>query len=119
MNGVAWTGVARIDNGHTNGYVVFMPSYSVAGARNHLPKLLDRALAAEQIDLAATDFARARRLMRIENGSVRVVDAVHIAASRRMGCPVLATLDRPTLRAAERLGQGAVDFDALDQPRIR
>ncbi|CAN5149511.1 hypothetical protein BH09PSE1_BH09PSE1_19790 [soil metagenome] len=38
-----------MDNGHRDGYVGGMTHYSVAEAKNNLPKLLDRMLAGEDV----------------------------------------------------------------------
>jgi prevent-host-death family protein len=40
-----------LDNSHLDGYLMAMPDYSVAEAKNNLPKLLDRALAGEEVTI--------------------------------------------------------------------
>jgi prevent-host-death family protein len=39
----------RLDNSHLNGYLVDMAEYSIAEAKNNLPKLVDRAMAGEEV----------------------------------------------------------------------
>jgi prevent-host-death family protein len=48
---VLWQTLASLDNSHLNGYLAFMAEYSVAEAKNNLPKLLDRALAGECVTI--------------------------------------------------------------------
>ncbi|CAN5236052.1 hypothetical protein BH10PSE2_BH10PSE2_00270 [soil metagenome] len=38
-----------MDNSHPDGYLIDMTQYSVAEAKNNLPKLLDRMLAGEEV----------------------------------------------------------------------
>ena len=40
-----------MDNSHLDGYLVDMARYSVAEAKNNLPKLLDKALAGEDVTI--------------------------------------------------------------------
>jgi prevent-host-death family protein len=40
-----------LDNSHLDRYPMAMPDYSVAEAKNNLPKLLDRALAGEEVTI--------------------------------------------------------------------
>jgi prevent-host-death family protein len=42
---------ARIDNSHLDSYVAPMSAYSVAEAKNNLPKLLNEALAGEEVTI--------------------------------------------------------------------
>ncbi|HEY1753399.1 MAG TPA: type II toxin-antitoxin system prevent-host-death family antitoxin [Caulobacteraceae bacterium] len=46
-----WQTRAHLDNGHLDGYLSLMSEYSVAEAKNHLPKLIDRALAGEEVTI--------------------------------------------------------------------
>jgi prevent-host-death family protein len=46
---VLWQKPSSLDNSHLNSYVEPMAEYSVAEAKNHLPKLLDRAMAGEEV----------------------------------------------------------------------
>jgi prevent-host-death family protein len=45
-----WTSEA-LDDSHLNGYVMAMSNYSVAEAKNNLPKLIDRALSGEDVTI--------------------------------------------------------------------
>jgi prevent-host-death family protein len=40
-----------LDNSHLNGYLRPMADYSIADAKNNLPKLVDRALAGEDVTI--------------------------------------------------------------------
>ena len=40
-----------LDNSHLNGYFVQMAEYSIADAKNNFPKLVDRALAGEEVTI--------------------------------------------------------------------
>jgi prevent-host-death family protein len=46
---VLWQTVPRLDNSHLDGYLRVMTDYTVAEAKNQLPKLLKRALAGEAV----------------------------------------------------------------------
>jgi prevent-host-death family protein len=48
---VLWQNGSSLDNSHLNGYMQSMTEYSVAEAKNNLPKLLDRALAGECVTI--------------------------------------------------------------------
>ena len=49
-----------MDNGHPDGYLQSMTHYSVAEAKNNLPKLLDRMLAGEEVVITRRGKAIAR-----------------------------------------------------------
>jgi prevent-host-death family protein len=55
-----WQRRASLDNSHLDGYIAGMSEYSVAEARNNLPKLLDRALAGETVTITRRGKAIAR-----------------------------------------------------------
>jgi len=40
-----------LDNSHLNGYLTRMTDYSIADAKNNLPKLVDQALAGEDVTI--------------------------------------------------------------------
>jgi prevent-host-death family protein len=46
---MAMTEAASLDNGHLDGYLAAMTEYTVAEARDNLPKLLNQALAGEEV----------------------------------------------------------------------
>jgi prevent-host-death family protein len=48
---VLWQTPAHLDNGHLDSYLVEMADYSIAEAKNHLPKLVDRAVAGEEVTI--------------------------------------------------------------------
>lgn len=80
-----------------------MPSYSVAEAKNNLPRLLDRMLTDKarcRVDDEGID--RDRRLMR-HGVPLRTPDALHLALVMRDGRR-LAALDRDLGGAAARMG---------------
>ena len=46
-----WQRGLSLDNSHRDGYLGRMPTYSVAEAKNNLPKLLDKAIAGEEVTI--------------------------------------------------------------------
>ncbi len=46
-----WQRPSGVDNSYLDGYLGDMSAYSVAEAKNNLPKLLDRALAGEDVTI--------------------------------------------------------------------
>ena len=54
------TCTARIEHGYPDSYVDAMTHYSVAEAKNNLPKLLDRVLAGEEVVITRRGKAIAR-----------------------------------------------------------
>jgi prevent-host-death family protein len=51
---------ASLDNSHLDSYLGRMASYSVADAKNHLPRLLNEALAGEEVTITRRGKAIAR-----------------------------------------------------------
>jgi prevent-host-death family protein len=50
----------RLDNGYLDVYLCLMTRYSVAEAKNHLPRLLNEALAGEEVTITRRGKAIAR-----------------------------------------------------------
>ena len=46
-----WQIGARLDNGHLDGYLCTMSEYTIAEARDNFTKLIDRALAGEEVTI--------------------------------------------------------------------
>jgi prevent-host-death family protein len=46
-----WQTGASLDNSHLDGYLAAMTTYSIADAKNNLPKLVDRAVAGEDVTI--------------------------------------------------------------------
>jgi prevent-host-death family protein len=46
---VLWQRGASLDNSHLDGYLAAMTDYTIAEAKNQLPKLIDRAIAGEEV----------------------------------------------------------------------
>jgi prevent-host-death family protein len=59
-----WQTCAGLDNSHLDSYLGLMSSYSVAEAKNNLPKLLDRALAGEEVTITRRGKPIARLVAR-------------------------------------------------------
>ncbi|HEY1750677.1 MAG TPA: type II toxin-antitoxin system prevent-host-death family antitoxin [Caulobacteraceae bacterium] len=55
-----WQIGPSLDNSHLDGYLVQMATYSVAEAKNHLPRLLNEALAGEEVTITRRGKAIAR-----------------------------------------------------------
>jgi prevent-host-death family protein len=55
-----WQTRACLDNSHLDSYLDPMASYSVAEAKNHLPRLLNEALAGEEVTITRRGKAIAR-----------------------------------------------------------
>ena len=51
---------SSLDNSYLDGYVSPMAEYSVAEAKNHLPKLLDRVIAGEEVTITRRGRAIAK-----------------------------------------------------------
>jgi len=49
-----------LDNGHLDGYLAAMSEYSIAEAKNNLPKLVDRAVAGEEVTITRRGRALAK-----------------------------------------------------------
>lgn len=57
-----------MDDGYVDGYIADMAHYSVAEAKNNLPRLLDRMLAGEEVVITR----RGKAIARLEPESPRV-----------------------------------------------
>jgi prevent-host-death family protein len=83
-----------LDNSHLNGYIEPMAEYSVAEAKNHLPKLLDRAVAGETVTITRRGKPIARIVPETPRGmSIDLVWLERVRIKPRRP----ATADEPTL----------------------
>lgn len=91
----AWPRVhRRLDDGHLNGYLDPMSHYSVAEAKNQLPKLLDRMLAGEEVVITRRGKAIARLGPANPDARQPPVDADWL---RRVRAKPMVATDGPTL----------------------
>ena len=67
-----WQRPVSLDNSHLDGYLCAMTEYTVAEAKNNLPKLLDRAVAGEAVTITRRGKAIARIVAEPQNPAMGI-----------------------------------------------